>query len=92
MKKAELYVPLWTRLPKDEFKRRFPKPTSPPEYWTISDGVLEFSVDALSGSGLRKLSYRFGGDWSQRFKPKDHELGVKENERVILFSQDECLF
>ena len=90
MKMLQIHMPLWTHLSISAFRVRFPN--SQPEHWYVDSDAVEFSCDALSDDELFALNYRFVGDWSRRAMPPIPSLGVKEGDKILLFSQDKCVF
>lgn len=90
MLKLEVHMPLWTHLTKLEFEERFGE--NAPEHWDISGGIVEFSIDELSDVEVLALGHRFGGTWSRRQMPEVPDIGVTASDKILLFSQDECIF
>ena len=84
------YLPLWHSLPEERFYERFRR-ESPPEHWKLSDGTIEFSIDYLRDDKLVNLG-EFSGSWSRRKRSANKELGLYENDRLLLFSQDETIY
>ena len=89
MKSLQTYMPVWTHLPLAAFEKKFPK--EKPDHWVVGDGLVEFSVDFLSEEEVSACNYRFGGDWSPRSQIGVQELKVKPGEKILLFSQDDCV-
>ena len=90
MQTLQKYMPMWTHLTKEKFLERFEGAI--PKHWYVGEDEVEFSIDLLTDDEVLALSHRFRGDWSRRPKPAIPWLGVKENDKLLLFSQDESVF
>ena len=88
----QAHMPVWTHLPACDFEKRFP--SIKPETWLVGEGLVKFSVDSLSEEEILQRNYRFGGDWRRRSQEgiQEVEVKMKPGEKILLFSQDECVF